>query len=383
MSKIQIYDGINEDTIRLRDELLLYGYDSDIVDRLDSRYDTTILGDRVSFWVDDLSIGGLVLCVRHSGTLDERLLSIKMGSVGYYVYPVHGHHIALELDRHAVNSGNGGKLLLVCDDEKRGRYVSEGLVGYDIRRVRRDGNLLGLLSEIDLVICDRVADIVELSTLIVRDYGKPVVVLDDRITQVDVVKLLDVGHIWHFPRYLKMEILLRSIGSILRNVRSSHQGGMLDFVTGVYTVSSMRIFVLNEIERYHRSGVVFSVGLLEVDHLLEIRSVHGEEAGMRVSEELGKMLSSYLRRSDICGRLTMTRYLILFPGTMREAGVMVMSRIQESWGVLSHESVVGEYSSTISGIVEEYRSGLSYVQYIDRVMGLLDRVKISGSNRIR
>jgi len=77
-----------------------------------------------------------------------------------------------------------------------------------------------------------------------------------------------------------------------------------------------------------RTGIGYSLALLDLDHLKEINDTHGHEAGDRVLGELAEILRRALRRADLVGRLGGDEFAILMSETGLDEAALVLERVR-------------------------------------------------------
>lgn len=83
-----------------------------------------------------------------------------------------------------------------------------------------------------------------------------------------------------------------------------------------------------EIRRSQRSDGQFAVLFIDLDYFKEINDHYGHEAGDRVLVQVGKRLSSALRKSDTVGRFGGDEFIAIIPGIgTREAAAVLVRKI--------------------------------------------------------
>ncbi len=99
-----------------------------------------------------------------------------------------------------------------------------------------------------------------------------------------------------------------------------------DHLTGMEPVSQGERRYQEEMARMLRHKSAFSIVLLTVENLYEIKKMAGYEAEQSALSSFSNAVRRHLRITDICSRLGMNRLMLLLPRTDREgAGVVCMN----------------------------------------------------------
>lgn len=101
-----------------------------------------------------------------------------------------------------------------------------------------------------------------------------------------------------------------------------------DALTGALTRRSAFEHGEDELARSARSGTVFSILLIDLDHFKEINDKFGHQKGDRVLTEFVQRVEQVLRRPSVVGRYGGEEFIVLLPDTTKEKAVQVAERIQ-------------------------------------------------------
>lgn len=102
-----------------------------------------------------------------------------------------------------------------------------------------------------------------------------------------------------------------------------------DPLTGIYNRGSMFGHGKRELSRAIRYGHSLSLVIVEIDQLKKINESSGHSAGDQVIRSLANFLSEGCRYSDVLGRISGVKILLLLP----ETGVSVAAMVAEKWCV--------------------------------------------------
>lgn len=145
----------------------------------------------------------------------------------------------------------------------------------------------------------------------------------------------DGGTVWHGLIYLIDE--RKSLEDRLRRL------SMTDPLTGLYNRRYILRSIEEEIARYRRYGVTFSVVMLDLDHFKRVNDLYGHSVGDAVLTRLAALFKDRLRETDIAGRMGGEEFLIVLPET-NEGGAALATK--NLLGVFCQESFVGEGGET-------------------------------------
>lgn len=85
-----------------------------------------------------------------------------------------------------------------------------------------------------------------------------------------------------------------------------------------------------EIARSTRSGSVTGLIMIDVDNFKLFNDAHGHVVGDRVLQEVSRILTTTLRRSDIVARYGGDEFIVLLPDTDAEAAVLLAERVRKA-----------------------------------------------------
>ena len=102
-----------------------------------------------------------------------------------------------------------------------------------------------------------------------------------------------------------------------------------DALTGL--LNHARIYELtgHEFARHQRSGAVFSVAVLDLDHFKKINDQHGHQAGDAALKHFAGRIQGAVRRSDYAGRMGGDEFMLLLPDTGKAAAQILIEKLRE------------------------------------------------------
>jgi diguanylate cyclase (GGDEF)-like protein len=103
-----------------------------------------------------------------------------------------------------------------------------------------------------------------------------------------------------------------------------------DPLTGLYNRRQMEELLSREFLRAQRSGSMFAVVMVDIDHFKRINDTHGHETGDEVLARIATVLGNGIRRSDIACRYGGEEFLLLLLGSSAENAVRRATEIRHS-----------------------------------------------------
>ncbi|MGM0366085.1 MAG: diguanylate cyclase, partial [Actinomycetota bacterium] len=153
-----------------------------------------------------------------------------------------------------------------------------------------------------------------------------------------------------------------------------------DGLTKLYNHSHITYLLEQEISRSKRYGNRFSVFMMDVDYFKAINDTYGHQAGDRVLKDMGMLVRSSLRKSDIAGRYGGEEFLIIMPETDLDSGFLIGERLRIA--IEKNKWDIDRLRVTVSGGIVEYDGSFGYRDILNRADNLLYRAKEKGRNRI-
>jgi diguanylate cyclase (GGDEF)-like protein len=184
-----------------------------------------------------------------------------------------------------------------------------------------------------------------------------------------------------------MEAAIASIGLALFNVRlrqSLRELSIRDPLTGLHNRRFAEEILEKEFARARRSGVAFSVLMMDVDHFKRFNDSHGHEAGDRVLKEVGQLIASEFREGDVGCRFGGEEFLVLLHETDAAEAVERAEHFRKALKaapVVHAGEMLGPVTISI-GVAEAPRDGSSPQAVVAAADAALYRAKAAGRDRV-
>ncbi len=197
----------------------------------------------------------------------------------------------------------------------------------------------------------------------------------------------------HEPRYLTeaemhaCEAMAGLAATGMERVRVAEQlrnAADMDLVTGVHNHRYLQERLRQEVARSARSHSPLAVMMLDLDRFKPINDKHGHADGDRVLHNVGAVIKSRIRGSDIVARYGGDEFVVLMPDTTEERARYVARRVVD--GILSSRQPLSDGSTASVGVSAGLAvfptDGRSPAQLLAAADAAMYSAKRSGGRRI-
>ena len=241
-------------------------------------------------------------------------------------------------------------LILVVDDNPDNLEIISTRLrfrGYDVATADRGDSAIQQVHEStpDLILLDIMMpdmDGYEVARRIRQEESLPyipIIVVTARDSTEDKVTGLDAGADDYLTKPINFPELEARVRSMLRikrlqdqleeKNRELEQLSISDGLTGLYNHRHMHELLQDEFERSGRTGDPLSVVMLDIDHFKKVNDTYGHQAGDGVLQELSDILRETAREIDKLGRYGGEEFMVILPGSDRDAGITFAERVRE------------------------------------------------------
>jgi diguanylate cyclase (GGDEF)-like protein len=134
--------------------------------------------------------------------------------------------------------------------------------------------------------------------------------------------------------------------------------------------------------RAERSGVPFSIGMMDLDHFKSVNDEHGHAAGDEVLRGFAATAHETMRVTDVFGRYGGEEFLIVLVGTGLPEAIEALERIRAALQKRAWDGVAPGLVQTVSAGVASFRKGETVEQLLHRADQALYEAKNGGRNRV-
>jgi diguanylate cyclase (GGDEF)-like protein len=152
-----------------------------------------------------------------------------------------------------------------------------------------------------------------------------------------------------------------------------------DDLTGLFNRRSLDEQIVSEIDRHSRYGGVFSLVILDLDHMKPINDRYGHLAGDGLLSRTGKIITGAIRSVDQAFRYGGDEFAILLPNTPGEDAKKVSERVRKQ---IASQLGVDDMNVTASfGLASWPENGMDENQVVAAADAALYKAKHLGGNR--
>jgi diguanylate cyclase (GGDEF)-like protein len=155
-----------------------------------------------------------------------------------------------------------------------------------------------------------------------------------------------------------------------------------DDLTGLYNRRFLLEFLRRETARTQRSGGIFSVCLIDIDHLKSINDSFGHAAGDAALTRFGAIAAAGMRSADILGRLGGEEFLVVLPDTDIQGAVENAERIRRAVEASNFPGLPAGRQLTVTAGVVRSIPGESSEALLARADRALYEGKAAGRNKV-
>jgi diguanylate cyclase (GGDEF)-like protein len=134
--------------------------------------------------------------------------------------------------------------------------------------------------------------------------------------------------------------------------------------------------------RAERSGLPFSISMMDLDHFKAVNDTYGHGTGDAVLQEFAATVHATMRATDVFGRYGGEEFMIILVGTESPAALEAMERIRAAVAGHDWNAIAPGLAQTVSGGIAIFRKGESIEQLLHRADQALYQAKDGGRNRI-
>jgi diguanylate cyclase (GGDEF)-like protein len=155
-----------------------------------------------------------------------------------------------------------------------------------------------------------------------------------------------------------------------------------DELTGSLNRRALMASLDRERARAERSGVAFSIGMMDLDHFKAVNDAHGHGVGDEVLRGFASTVHETMRATDVFGRYGGEEFLIVLVGTELPAALEALERIRLSLQARDWRGVAPGLVQTVSAGIASFRKGETVEQLLHRADQALYEAKRTGRNRV-
>jgi diguanylate cyclase (GGDEF)-like protein len=245
----------------------------------------------------------------------------------------------------------------------------------------------------------RTRDFIIVTALLVGGYGLLILYMYDHGVgnvnlQIELLRLCAL-----LATFIQFSVLGGYIGSLRNKVKEKNKElaarnddlehalrrieelAMRDELTGVFNRRYLMETIKNEKHRCERSGAVFSICILDVDHFKQVNDSYGHLVGDEVLQAIATAATGALRQTDYFGRYGGEEFALVLTATTVEGAFITAERVRTRIEALRFPSVSAELAVTVSIGIADSRFNEETALTFKRADDALYKAKQNGRNR--
>lgn len=163
-------------------------------------------------------------------------------------------------------------------------------------------------------------------------------------------------------------------------MRRTHNASIiLDSLTGIGNRRNFDERIYYHKEMYHRSGIPFTLVIIDLDGFKQINDEFGHPAGDDVLRAFGELLRSEKREIDECFRYGGEEFTLLLPNTNETEAQVLVDRLRQKFNNLKFTEGDSTFQATFSSGIATYEENIE--QMVKRADQALYVAKRTGRNK--
>lgn len=161
----------------------------------------------------------------------------------------------------------------------------------------------------------------------------PIIMVTARTDGKDIRQALEMGAFDYIKKPVDEVEVLARVQSALRFKQQQDALKVLamrDGLTGVYNHSLLLELLDRELAKQERNRKGICFAMLDIDHFKKINDTYGHMAGDLILQELCRILTRELRKSDVVGRYGGEEFGIILPEITEEDAYLLCDRVRRT-----------------------------------------------------
>ena len=160
----------------------------------------------------------------------------------------------------------------------------------------------------------------------------PIIMVTAKTDSSDVKKALETGAFDYIKKPIDEVEAIARVKSALRYKQQQdklREMATRDSLTGLFNHALLIELFEKEMAKHQRTDKGISFVMIDIDYFKRVNDTYGHQTGDDVLRELGKLLTSSLRKGDIIGRYGGEEFGIVLPETSEENALILCERLRK------------------------------------------------------
>lgn len=182
------------------------------------------------------------------------------------------------------------------------------------------------------------------------------------------------GTAFYFVLYRALQIHHKNLIKIITLKIENEEASRKDSLTGLWNRRQLYEFMDKLIPKSIRHDESFVILLMDIDHFKQYNDTKGHTAGDKALIKLSQIITDTIRQEDLAVRYGGEEFLIVFPLTKADTGIMVAERLRIA--------IKNNTDVTVSGGLVEFDKDTPFDQMIMTADNLLYKAKEQGRDNL-
>lgn len=124
--------------------------------------------------------------------------------------------------------------------------------------------------------------------------------------------------------------VLKDVSELVRANQELEQLARHDALTGLHNRLAANERLREEFLRMKRSGDVYSVVIMDIDHFKRVNDTYGHETGDQVLKQVAQLISQAVRATDFVARFGGEEFLVVLPNTALDGAEVLAEKLRSA-----------------------------------------------------
>lgn len=212
----------------------------------------------------------------------------------------------------------------------------------------------------------------------------PFIFISSKNSTEDKLRGFNLGGDDYITKPFQVDELIARIRVNLKRSERLRKESATDFLTGAFNRRAMETRLAIELQRSHRFGRIFTVGMVDIDLFKKLNDTYGHLVGDEVLRAIAKKIQSQLRDIDVVSRFGGEEFFIIMPETEKKNAFIAAERIRKAIASTKFPGADGnDVAVSVSiGVAEFPGDGIDAGALIKAADMAMYQSKTNGRNRV-
>lgn len=191
----------------------------------------------------------------------------------------------------------------------------------------------------------------------IRDKAKktftPITIMSADDSKENIIRSYQLGAVDFIAKPVDMDILMAKIKNRLAYKQEVEKSIIVDELTGAYNRTYMNTQLEHFIYQFKRSGIPFTVVLIDLDHFKKVNDNYGHITGDYVLRQFAIIIKKLKREGDILCRYGGEEFVLLLPDTLIEGAQKMVNRMRSTFAKKTFTVKKEDFQVTFSAGIAE------------------------------